>query len=307
MAEKESAFWKEGFGSFVVAILIALGIRWALVEAYVIPSGSMQPTLLVHDHIFVNKIIYGLRVPFTDKWILEFAQPQKGEVIVFRYPQDPSLFFIKRIVGTPGDRVFYENGYLYVNEEIVPRNLPQGRLSHEINWLSDKDFPGEENQGGLLNYGHWQEQLGGHKYSILLRNGPAASTAFGPFQVPPDHYFVLGDNRDNSRDSRLWSSESTFSQGRVQFILKQKGPKVRVLKGTLVKPEAVADHRAFKTLADVMVGSESVDVEVEALFPGAESNLKPGEIQRIEGSFEGVRNLKVSNKEAFSGGNDDRY
>lgn len=108
-------------GSLFLAALIALTIRWALIEAYVIPSGSMLPTLLVHDHIFVNKIAYGMRIPFTSDWLIELAQPQRGEVIVFKYPEKPSLFYIKRVVGIPGDRVFYENGNLFINEQLVEK------------------------------------------------------------------------------------------------------------------------------------------------------------------------------------------
>ena len=108
-------FWTEGWGSFAVAIGIALVIRWALVEAYVIPSASMLPSLLIHDHIFVNKLAYGIRAPFSENWLTKFREPTRGEVIVFKYPKDMSTFFIKRIVGIPGDKVKFENGILYIN------------------------------------------------------------------------------------------------------------------------------------------------------------------------------------------------
>ena len=84
-------FWTEGWGSFAIAIGIALVIRWALMEAYVIPSASMLPSLLIHDHIFVNKLVYGIRVPFSEKWLIEFKKPARGEVIVFKYPLDKQL------------------------------------------------------------------------------------------------------------------------------------------------------------------------------------------------------------------------
>ena len=90
--------WSDGIGSLALAIGIALTIRWGLIEAYVIPSGSMLPSLLIHDHIFVNKFVYGLRVPFTKKWMVRFKEPERGEVLVFKYPQDESTFFIKRII-----------------------------------------------------------------------------------------------------------------------------------------------------------------------------------------------------------------
>ena len=117
-------FWKEGPGSFAIAILIALTIRWAVLEAYVIPSGSMLPSLLINDHIFVNKFVYGLRYPFTEEWIFRANNPVKGEVIVFKYPENIDIFYIKRVVGTAGDRIFYENGNLYVNGEIIEKKVP---------------------------------------------------------------------------------------------------------------------------------------------------------------------------------------
>jgi signal peptidase I len=97
-------FWSEGPGSFVLAIAAALIVRWAFYEAYVIPSGSMLPTLLLHDHIFVNKMLYGVRLPFSEKWLFHWNDPDRGEVVVFKYPQDKKLFYIKRIIGVPGDR-----------------------------------------------------------------------------------------------------------------------------------------------------------------------------------------------------------
>jgi signal peptidase I len=112
--QKRIGFWSDGAGSFAIAIMIALTIRWALMEAYVIPSGSMLPTLLVNDHIFVNKIVYGIRIPFTSDWLTEWGAPDRGDVIVFRSPADPSLYYIKRVVGLPGDTVLYERGNLYV-------------------------------------------------------------------------------------------------------------------------------------------------------------------------------------------------
>ena len=119
----KKGFWKDGWGSFIIAIGIALFIRWGIMEAYVIPSGSMLPSLLVHDHIFVNKFVYGLRVPFSENWLVKFQEPERGEVIVFKFPRNPSQFYIKRIVGLPGDEVQYIKGKLYVNGERV-QSLP---------------------------------------------------------------------------------------------------------------------------------------------------------------------------------------
>lgn len=213
-------FWTEGTGSFIVAIGIALTIRWAFMEAYVIPSGSMLPTLLIHDHIFVNKSIFGIRVPFTERWLIKFDEPERGNVIVFKYPENKDIFYIKRVIGVPGDRIFYENGNLYINDELIEKRVPQD-LKRDFDWLRDEDFRGE-GVGAKNHYVHWQESLGQQKHSTLLRKG-RGSVVFGPYEVPQDSYFVMGDNRDNSQDSRFWSPDKRFVPhanlvGRAMFV-----------------------------------------------------------------------------------------
>ncbi len=202
-------FWIEGPGSFALAVGLALLVRWALFEAYVIPSTSMLPTLLVNDHIFVNKIIYGVRAPFSENWFVQWRHPARGEVVVFKHPGDREKYFIKRVVGVPGDRVLYENGHLYVNEKLVERSIPRA-LRDEWQWLRDSDFPGDEEIGGRALYVHWEEQLDQRRYSILLRKETANPTTFGPVTVPDGQYLVLGDNRDNSQDSRGWDENTRF-------------------------------------------------------------------------------------------------
>lgn len=214
----DKKFWTEGPGSFAVAILIALTIRWGFIEAYVIPTGSMLPTLLIHDHIFVNKFIYGLRVPFTEHWLVRFKEPERGEVIVFRYPDEPEVFYIKRIVGLPGDKILYENGTLYINGEIVKKYPPQERKD-DWAWLRDEDFEGET-LNALEYFEHWEEKIGEHTFSVLNKKGGFGGN-YGPVVVPPDHYLVFGDNRDRSRDSRFWKQQFLSRDlliGRAMFV-----------------------------------------------------------------------------------------
>lgn len=215
---KDRIFWTEGWGSLGIAIIIALFIRWAFIEAYVIPSGSMLPTLLIHDHIFVNKLTYGIRAPFSEKWVVKFNEPKRGDIVVFKYPQDMSTFFIKRVVGEPGDKIFYENGTLYINDKPMDKDVP-AKFASDMDWLRDEDFQRDgKYTDAKQNYTHFEEDLQGRRHSILIEKGKLYEQ-FGPYVVPEDHLFVMGDNRNNSLDSRYWGflpKENIL--GRAMFV-----------------------------------------------------------------------------------------
>ena len=202
-------FWSEGPGSFALALGLALFVRWALFEAYVIPSGSMLPSLLINDHIFVNKVVYGVRFPFSERWFVRLGEPRRGDVVVFKLPTAREKYYIKRIVGLPGDQVLVENGHVYINGKPLERSIPQG-LRDDGLWLRDADFPGEAQAGGRSLYVHWEEHVDAKTFSVLVRRESLAAATFGPVTVPDDEYFVLGDNRDNSQDSRTWDAEQRF-------------------------------------------------------------------------------------------------
>jgi signal peptidase I len=197
-------WWIEYPKSFFPVILIVFVLRSFLVEPFRIPSGSMIPTLLVGDFILVNKFAYGIRLPILNRKVIEIGTPQRGDVMVFRYPEDPSLDYIKRVVGLPGDRVSYVNKRLSVNGVELPLK-GAGEYLH-------KD---------RMNYSRlYLERTGDHEHAILVEDDAPGSIPFVkqfPFRencsynnngmsctVPSGHYFLMGDNRDNSSDSRVW-------------------------------------------------------------------------------------------------------
>jgi signal peptidase I len=165
---KKKSIFKEYIEPIIIAVLIALFVRSFIVQAFKIPSSSMEPTLLVGDYLLVNKFLYGLRIPFTDKKIFSFKKPQRGDIIVFIFPKDRSKDFIKRVIGQEGEKISIVQNKIYVNDQLV-----------EDPW------------------GHFSEKNAWSRYLPSMES-------FGPVEVPKDSLFVLGDNRDNSQDSRFW-------------------------------------------------------------------------------------------------------
>lgn len=186
------SFYKEWIEPFLIAAVVALFIRQFVVEAFKIPSGSMIPTLTIGDHLLVNKFVYGPRIPFTDTRIFTWKEPKRGDVIVFKYPQDESKNFIKRVVGVPGDKIQIINGKLNINDQVVaitPTGPP-----------ADTSVEAGQSFGKPMLY---EEQLGTVRHEIQYFHNQSGEN-FGPKIVPRDSVFVMGDNRDNSQDSRFW-------------------------------------------------------------------------------------------------------
>ncbi len=175
--------------SFFPVILAVLLLRSFLVEPFRIPSGSMMPTLLVGDFILVNKYAYGIRLPVLNEKVYDIDDPQRGDVVVFRFPKDPGVDYIKRVVGVPGDHIVYRDKTLRINGEQIAQ-IPAGTY---IGTGSGLSMSGAEIR---------QEALGNVKHDILV--APRVHGVNADVVVPEGHYFVMGDNRDNSNDSRYW-------------------------------------------------------------------------------------------------------
>jgi signal peptidase I len=166
--KKSKSTVREYTEAIIIALVLALFIRTFIVQAFKIPSGSMLETLQIGDHILVSKFIYGVKVPFSGKVLIPIKNPQPNDIVVFKYPRDPKLDYIKRVVAIAGDTVEVRNKKVYIN---------------------GKPF---------------DDKYGEHKDETILPASQGPRDNFGPVTVPADHIFVMGDNRDNSYDSRFW-------------------------------------------------------------------------------------------------------
>ena len=166
--KKKKSRLRENIEAIIIAVILALFIRTFVIQAFKIPSGSMKETLKIGDHILVNKFIYGIKLPFTQTTLVPVTNPKRGDIVVFKFPEDPSKDFIKRVIGVAGDVIEIRNKKVYVNHK-------------------------------LLNHDH-----GIHTDSYIFPASVQPRDNFGPVVVPPHSLFVMGDNRDQSYDSRFW-------------------------------------------------------------------------------------------------------
>lgn len=192
--------------SFFGVLLVVWALRSFLVEPFTIPSGSMLPTLQVGDYILVNKYAYGLRLPVVGTEIVPVGKPQRGDIMVFKYPEQPSVNYIKRVIGLPGDRIRIRSGRVYVNGEALPRELAS--LPEAESWEL-----------------YYRERSDATEHMIRHEAGREATSPEREWQVPEGGYFMLGDNRDNSRDSRYWGFvPDRYIVGKAFYIWMHKKP-----------------------------------------------------------------------------------
>lgn len=214
---KPTPHWRK----WVIRIILVLGIiqifEWSIVQIYKVPTESMKPTLLPHDRIFVNKAAYGFKVPFT-KWLLrKGAAPQRGDIVVFQTPSYPNVI-VKRIMGIPGDSLLLRNNMLFINGVSAQYHPLNGDSSAGMSHTRQDSII-------LLN-----EEADARKHSIMLIASKASISTFGPVVVPEGKYFILGDNRDNSLDSRhfgMITRKDIFGKAtRVVFALARDNSKL---------------------------------------------------------------------------------
>ena len=202
--------WPNALFLFFSPLVIFLALRWVLFEPFVIPSESMVPQLLIHDHVIVKKFSYGLKPLWGDGWLMNWDKPKRGDIVVFKYPENKNIYFIKRVVGLPGDKVEIKNMTVKINGEL-----------NQLTAVSAEDLAASPYLSEMEDAEFYIEKLPQENGSHFVRfeSRDESSEESKVFDVPENSYFVMGDNRYNSHDSRFWGFVS-FDElvGKAQLI-----------------------------------------------------------------------------------------
>ena len=215
---EKNGFWSfDNLKSLSILVVTIFALRWSVASPYHVPTASMEPTIKVGDRLLAFKLAYNLKIPFTDIVVASWGQPQRGDIIVFKYPGDPEIDYVKRVVAVAGDEVQFKDDILYINGEPQPRE----DASQNRSILDDID---DEKDIKIL----YEENLKGHKH-FTMQNIPSArrfASADWPrpgqptYKVPENSVFCVGDNRDNSADSRVWNHVPLdYVRGKALFVI----------------------------------------------------------------------------------------
>lgn len=202
--------WPNAILLFFLPLILFFSFRWLVLETFVIPSESMVPNLFIHDHILVQKYVYGIKPIAGDGWLIRWAEPKRGDVVVFRYPENRDVFFIKRLVGLPGDKIEVKGMNVKINGQLLdltPIEKPEIDISFRVGFQSEAQY--------------YNEQLDEKTHFVRFEGDAAGPTDLEgkTFEVPQDGYFVMGDNRYNSQDSRFWGKvPKDLLVGRARFV-----------------------------------------------------------------------------------------
>ena len=307
---------------FFSFFLIPTAVRLFVWEPVLVSSSEMLPTLLKNDYVIVQKYSYGVSFPFFKNNIIQYRKPQRGDVVLFKAPYPPHPLLIRRVMALPGDRLLYSKGVLYINEKAYPPHPPGSLVQQEKTFLRFVDFPGKfirkQQKNSYLFLEEWLEKKKGHHWQEKTPKGQVYGIflskkewmSFGPYKIPKNHVFVLGDHRMYARDSRTWPVHGKPSQGQVTFYRNKQAGSLFEKTDSIVIPKKTRlmvkvdpyFPLFFETVDSAVLSQDHVSVKVRSQSFGLNENISAYQKWKIEGELSQA--LFAKNFQPFVGGQD---